>query len=169
MAGVYKLEIEESSQELKELLREQKTASAKERVQLLYLLKTEQAKTVQEAAQMLGRHRVTVQEWLRKYREGGMKRFLEAKVPTGRPGSIPVWAQQALNKQLQEPEGFASYQAICDWMETHLGIEAPYKTVYKLVHYRLKACPKVPRPVSANQSPEQLEAFKKNSLKPSAC
>lgn len=35
MAGVYKLEIEASSQELKELLREQKTASAKERVQLL--------------------------------------------------------------------------------------------------------------------------------------
>jgi hypothetical protein len=38
MAGVYKLEIAESEEDLKHLLRIQKTASAKERIQLLYLL-----------------------------------------------------------------------------------------------------------------------------------
>lgn len=63
MAGVYKLEIKESEAELKQLLGGQRTAQGKERVQLLYLLKTAQAKTVQEAAQLLGRHRVTLQEW----------------------------------------------------------------------------------------------------------
>jgi hypothetical protein len=46
MAGVYKLEISETEEELKSLLRTQKTASGKERVQLLYLLKSGQAKTV---------------------------------------------------------------------------------------------------------------------------
>ena len=46
MAGVYQLEITESEAELKQLLRQQKTASAKERVQLLYLLKSDQAETV---------------------------------------------------------------------------------------------------------------------------
>lgn len=35
MAGVYKLKIEESEAELKQLLREQTTATGKERVQLL--------------------------------------------------------------------------------------------------------------------------------------
>ena len=58
MAGVYKLDIQESETDLKHLLREQKAAFAKERVQLLYLLKTSQAKTVQQAAKMLGRNRV---------------------------------------------------------------------------------------------------------------
>lgn len=46
MAGVYKLEIVESEEELKQLLRQQKTVSSKQRVQLLYLLKSKQAKTV---------------------------------------------------------------------------------------------------------------------------
>lgn len=60
MAGVYKLEIKESKEALKQLLKGQKTAQGKERMQLLYLLKTAQAKTVQAAAQLLGRHRVTL-------------------------------------------------------------------------------------------------------------
>jgi hypothetical protein len=36
MVGVCKIEVNESEAELKELLREQKTASSKERVHLLY-------------------------------------------------------------------------------------------------------------------------------------
>jgi predicted transcriptional regulator len=68
MAGVYKLEISEPEEELKSLLRVQKTASGKERVQLLYLLKSGQAKTVERAASLLGRNRVTAQKWLRHYR-----------------------------------------------------------------------------------------------------
>lgn len=55
MPGVYKLDIAESEAELKQLLRNQKTATDKERIQVLYLLKTHQAKTVQDAASLLGR------------------------------------------------------------------------------------------------------------------
>jgi hypothetical protein len=46
MAGIYKLEIQESEEELKQLLGAQKTASGKERIHLLYLLKSKQALTV---------------------------------------------------------------------------------------------------------------------------
>lgn len=70
MAGVYKLDITETATDLKHLLAAQKTATDKERIQLLYLLKTEQAQTVQAAAALLGRHRVTVQKWLSRYRSG---------------------------------------------------------------------------------------------------
>jgi predicted transcriptional regulator len=79
MAGVYKLEIDESVEELKQTLAAQKSARAKERVQLLYLLKTGHATTVQHGAQILDRNRVTVQTWLRLYREGGMEMLLEQK------------------------------------------------------------------------------------------
>ncbi len=156
MAGVYKLEIQESEDDLKQLLRQQRTASGKERVQLLYLLKSGQAKTVQDAAPILGRNRVTLQKWLRHYRKGGLTRLLEKKARSGRPRTIPAWAEAALQKRLQEPQGFDSYQAICDWLEMHLGIQAAYKTVHQLVHYRLQASPKVPRPVSLQQPSEQL-------------
>jgi transposase len=158
MAGVYKLEITETEAELKQLLRTQKTASDKERIQLLYLLKSEQASTVESAAALLGRHRVTVQKWLRLYRTGGLEVLLGHKPRTGRQQSIPQWAQEALNKQLHEGGGFNSYGEICQWLETQLGIRAPYKTVHQLVHYRLKAVPKVARPVSVARSAERVEA-----------
>lgn len=161
MAGIYKLEIQESEENLKQLLREQKTASGKERIHLLYLLKSKQAPTVQEAAALLGRHRATLQEWLRLYRKGGIAELLKRKTPSGRRRAIPAWAEKALRKRLEEPQGFDGYQAICDWLESQLGIEAKYKTVHKLVYYRWQSSPKVPRPVSVEQSCEQLEAYKK--------
>ena len=161
MAGVYKLEITETDEDLKQLLRTQKSASDKERVQLLYLLKTKQATTIQSAAALLGRHRVTVQEWLRLYRSGGLEVLLEHKPRTGRRQSIPQWAQEALNKRLHQPEGFESYGDVCQWLERQLGISAPYKTVHQLVHYRLNASPKVARPRSVATADGRVEAYKK--------
>lgn len=161
MAGVYKLEITESVDDLKQLLGSQKSASDKERIQLLYLLKSEQAKTVQAAATLLGRHRVTVQGWLRLSRDGGLSQLLTHSPRLGRQPSIPQWAQDALDKRLQREEGFNSYGEICQWLESELGIVSPYKTVHQLVHYRLKASPKVARPVSAQQSQARVEAYKK--------
>ncbi|MEM1279881.1 MAG: helix-turn-helix domain-containing protein [Cyanobacteria bacterium P01_H01_bin.152] len=75
MSGFYHLKITESEAELKTLLGTQKNAYSKERIQLLYLLKSEQAQTIQQAAVLLGRHRVTVQKWARRYREGGLSQF----------------------------------------------------------------------------------------------
>jgi transposase len=165
MAGVYKLEIAESEEDLKHLLRIQKTASAKERIQLLYLLKSKQAETVESAASLLGRHRVTVQNWLKHYRQGGLDALLERKVAPGRKHSIPQWAQDALRKRLHESEGFNSYGEICQWLQTQLGISAPYKTVHQLVHYRLGASPKVARPVSVDNTDERVETFKKTLVR----
>ncbi|MBW4692727.1 MAG: helix-turn-helix domain-containing protein [Lyngbya sp. HA4199-MV5] len=168
MAGVYKLKITETEADLKQRLRTQKTASDKERLQLLYLLQTKQATTIQSAATLLGRHRVTVQEWLRLYRQGGLEALLAHKPRTGRQQSIPQWAQEALNKRLHQPEGFESYGAICQWLESQLGISAPYKTVHQLVHYRLKASPKVARPVSVANTDARVEAYKKTRREPRA-
>jgi transposase len=164
MAGVSKIEISESEAELKELLRQEKTGSGKERIQVLYLLKTKKAKTVTEAAEMIGRNRVTVQDWLGKYRQGGLEKLLSKKIGTGRPRKVPGWAEKALEKRLKETQGFDSYREICEWLEKNLGIEAKYKTVHKLVYYRLKASPKIARPQSLEQSEERLEEFKKNFL-----
>jgi transposase len=164
MAGVSKIEISESEAELKELLRQEKTGSGKERIQVLYLLKTKKAKTVTEAAEMIGRNRVTVQDWLGKYRQGGLEKLLSKKIGTGRPRKVPEWAEKALEKRLKENQGFDNYGEICEWLEKNLGIEAKYKTVHKLVYYRLKASPKIARPQSLEQSEERLEGFKKNFL-----
>jgi putative transposase len=77
MCRVLKLEIKETIAELQELLRQQKTGYGKERIQALYLLKTRQVETVQHLAVVLGRGRMTVQRWLKRYREGGLSTLLE--------------------------------------------------------------------------------------------
>lgn len=161
MTGVYHLDILETESKLKQLLRKEKLGSRKERIQLLYLLKSQQAQTVIQAAELLGRHRVTLQNWLAKYREGGLENLLGRASSSGRPRKIPTWAEKALANRLEEPVGFESYSAICQWLETNLGITAKYKTVHSLVYYKLKASPKIARPQSLEQSTERLKAFKK--------
>lgn len=71
MAGVFKLEITETAEQLKTRLHEQKAVFGKERVQALYLLKLGQVKTIQQLAVVMGRDRTTVQRWLLMYRQGG--------------------------------------------------------------------------------------------------
>lgn len=161
MSGVYHLEITETLEELKTLRSQQKTATDKDRVHLLYLLKSEQAQTMEQAASLLGRHRVTAQTWAKRYREGGIAQLLRHQPRVGRQCSIPTWAQTALQKRLEQPEGFESYDAIRQWLETALGIVASYKTVHQLVHYRLQAAPKVVHPQSVHQDEVQLGDYKK--------
>ena len=161
MSGIYHLEITESEDELKALLRRQKTASSKERIQFLYLLKSEQASTIQQAAKLLGRHRVTVQKWAKRYRDDQLAGLLSHKPRVGAKSTLPAWAEAALRERLEHPDGFESYGAIQQWLATQLGIVAPYKTVHTWVYYRLKASPKVPRPQSDKQDVAQLATYKK--------
>lgn len=114
-----------------------------------------------ETAKMLGRNRVTLQDWLTKYRQGGLDKLLSKKVSTGRKRKIPHWAEKALENRLKLEEGFNSYGEICQWLESNMGIVANYKTVHGLVYYRLKASPKIARSNSAEQSKERLDNFKK--------
>ena len=161
MAGVFKLEIAETAEQLKTRLQEQKTVEGKERVQALYLLKLGRVKTIQQLAIDLGRDRTTLQRWLRQYRQGGMSRLLQRQVRLGRKPDIPEWAQTALSKRLQEPEGFNSYGEVKEWLEVKLGVSASYKVVHDTVRYRLKAKLKRPRPQSLGHNPNLAVAFKK--------
>lgn len=161
MSGVVKIDMTESSELLKSLLAQQKTAVGKERVQALYLLKTKQIETVQHLAGVLGRNRVTVQRWWSQDRQGGIKQLLAVDKPKGRPGSIPEWAIAGLQQELVDPEGFETYGEVQLWLKAVLGIEANYHVVHNWVRYKLKAKLKVPRPRRSEQDPKAIENFKK--------
>ncbi|GGA54561.1 hypothetical protein [Okeania sp. KiyG1] len=55
MSGILKINITESEEVLKKLFLDQKTAKHRERVQVLYLLVTNQAETVGHLAALTGR------------------------------------------------------------------------------------------------------------------
>ena len=162
MSGVVKINITEDPETLNRVLRQQKTVQGFERVQALYLLKTKQVETVQHLAVLLGRTRITVQRWLRQYRQEGLVGLLREKKSPGRPQAIPNWAVERLREELQEPEGFKSYGEVRTWLQAVLGVEASYKVVHNTVRYQLQSKLKVPHPHSVKQQPEAISSFKKN-------
>ena len=71
MSGILKIEISESLETLKQILKQAKTSKKQQRVQVLYWIKTKQAESVEHLAVLVGRHRTTVSRWLSQYRRGG--------------------------------------------------------------------------------------------------
>lgn len=161
MAGVTSLEVDESLDELVQLLRQAETPRAKECLQVLYWLKQENPPTICAIAKAVGKHRNTVQNWLLKYREGGVEAMLEVKQSPGGVRVIPQWAEASLAKRLEDPNhGFVSYGALQQWLAQTLGVEAEYHAVYQMSRYRLKAKLKVARPQNHKQNSQQRESFK---------
>jgi putative transposase len=79
MSGSVKIEIRETKEELKPLLRKEKDATRYEKLQVLYWLKTQTVETVLSAAVRLGKHRTTIQRWLSSYQSGGIEELLLEK------------------------------------------------------------------------------------------
>jgi hypothetical protein len=53
---------------------------------------------------------------------------------------------EALKERLRDPVGLAHYGEIHQWVEQEHGQRIKYRTLHRIVHDRLKARPKVPRP-----------------------
>ena len=70
MSGVVKINIVETEEALKVLLLKAKKVEEKEKVQVLYWLKTKNVDSVSAIAVFLGRHRTTVQRWQRQLSPG---------------------------------------------------------------------------------------------------
>lgn len=155
------LEVIETAEELKGLMRKQKEARLKERVQALYFLKREQV-TEKELARRVGRAPSTLYRWFERYKGGGLASLLELGYANGgRPAVLPEAVQAALKERLQAPEGFASYGAIQNWLQEEYGLEVKYKTVHRMVRYQMKGKLKVPRPSSIHRDSAAGVEFKK--------
>lgn len=158
------VEIKESLEVLQKALNGVRQASSKERLQMLYLLKSKQLTTRRSLAKYLGRDESTITRWIRKYKDKGCKGLLEVKQAPGKEAMVSGENLERLKQKLSQPQGFQSYSQIQQWLKYELGINVAYKTVYQLVRYKLGGKLKVPRPKSRKQHPESQSHFKKNYL-----
>ena len=161
MAGRMKLKIAESAEYLEKSLRHARTAAQKERLQVLWWVKSGQVDQHQELATRTGRDPSPITRWLQKYRQGGLKALLEVKTAPGATPKIRGEVRAALEERLASEAGFGSYGEIVDWLHERFGLALNYYSVYRFVREALKGTLKVPRPVSAKQHPEALDTFKK--------
>ena len=84
MGRPFNLEISESAQYLSKSLKKARTAFEKERLQMLWWIKTGQVSQHKELSQRLGRDNSTVTRWLQRYRQGGLENLLLKKLLLGR-------------------------------------------------------------------------------------
>jgi transposase len=138
--------ITEPEVELKQRLRHEQNSDTKQRLQMLYLLASGQARDRQQVAHLLGVHRNTIGRWLALYAARGLQALLDTSVPAGKPVSLAPDVLASLEQALHRPEGFASYEALRQWVRQTHGVEVKYKTLYTLVRVRFKAKLKVARP-----------------------
>jgi len=155
-------EIRESVFKLKQLLRTEKKTRGEERLRMLYLFRTGQARTRKSAAQILSVHRTTVSCWLDAYERGGVGCLLHMKTKPNHQSSIPPYILHTLKRKLRRRRGFNSYKSIQRWLEKRYSLCVPYSTVHGIVRYGLKAKLKVGRKSHVKKNEKDSIAFKEN-------
>jgi len=86
------------------------------------------------------------------YKQGGIDVLLEVKAAPVKPALIP---ETLMNQQRLSQE----------WLTQECQVVVAYKTVHKIVPYKLNAKLKVPRQCSAKAKPEVQATLKKNFRK----
>jgi len=163
MARPFVIEISESETFLEKSLKRAKMGFRKERLQMLWWIKTGQINYRQEIGERLGRSPATITRWLSLYRQGGLAALLEEKKAPGATPQIRGETLEKLKHRLSSEEGFRSYGAIVEWLQQECGVTVKYETVRQCVRHKLQAKLKVPRPRSLKQAPEAIATFKKTS------
>ncbi|MBC7474823.1 MAG: helix-turn-helix domain-containing protein [Candidatus Sericytochromatia bacterium] len=130
-------QITEELSDLKILLKKESKSWIKQRVQMLYLLKSKQVSTILEISSILAVNRNTVGRWLALYEKGNIEFLIEMRKPKGRSLSIPLNVLEKLRDELKSEKSFESYKDIQSWLKKEHDLDIPYKTVHKIVRYRL--------------------------------
>jgi transposase len=138
--------IQESADELKQLLARERDPAIHQRLHALYLLASGQARFRGDVARLLGVDRNTVGRWLERYAQGGVAALRARYIPPGKRKPLTPAQLAQLRQRLADPQGFASYADARRWIQDTFGVALTYNATHKLVHYQLGASPKVARP-----------------------
>lgn len=157
----FRVTVTESLEQLEKSLHHARSASQKERLQMLVWLKQGEVSSRGELAERCQRDKATITRWISRYRQEGLSALLNKRTAPGATRKIQAEALEKLKARLAEAEGFGSYIEIQQWLEQTCQLSVEYGTLYRVVRYELKAKLKVPRPRSLQQDPKKLNGFKK--------
>lgn len=152
-------EVKERAEELKQAMKQERHPLKRQRLQMLYLVASEQATTRSALAPLLGVHRETVGDWLAAYAEGGLDALLTIRTPPGKTPFLPPDVVEALRAKLSQPEGVARYRDVQVWLVEQFGLDIKYKTLANFLRTKLNTSPKVVRPqhIKKRRSPATVQ------------
>lgn len=144
--------IKETKEELRELLHQEKNSKKQNRLQALYLIVTGQAKSRSKVADLLGKNRNSISQWMKLYEIGGLEKLLEIYHPPGAKSKITEAALNDIKAILASQKGSRTYKEIHQMVVQKHKIEIHYSNVHDLVRYKLEAKAKVPRPANPKKT-----------------
>jgi len=149
---------QEDQAALKAAYQSEQNATRKPRLHLLWLVR--QGHNVRQAAQLIGVHYRTAQEWIAWYRQGGLAQVKARKRGgTGRQPRLTTDQKQALKDKACK-EGFVSVKDGLRFVQEQFGVTYTESGMGK-VFSALSLRKKVPRPRNAKASQEVQENYKK--------
>jgi len=156
------IEWEQSSEELKQLYKQERHPHRRTRLQALWHLRS--GKRIADVVDVTGASYRSIQEWISWYRQRGLSEVLKRVVGHHAKGVKPYLnpvQQKALVAKVKLGE-FATVWKVMEWVEGRWGVNYTYKGMHALMkRHRLGL--KVPRPRSDKASvPKQL-AWKKGA------
>ena len=139
------------------------------KVSMLYLFKTEEAKTFQQAAQLLNLDRKTMSNWMQTYKQSGLNGLL--KTPKASPRPIPEWAFERLLAELRETPLLPTVGAVQSWLAT-LGLRVGINTSAQLLSSlkpRLQVMRQQEKELDAEAETESQPTMESLLLEPDIC
>ena len=138
--------IKETAEEIRMMLKNEPLVKRQNRLQALYLIVTQEARSRTKISKVLGFNRNTISEWMRLYEEDGLEKLLEIYRPSGAKAKISAVAIAEIEEILATEKGFRTYREIHQMVVKKHKIDVKYAAVHKLVRYKLEAKAKSPRP-----------------------
>jgi len=154
------VEWQESADELKELYRQERHPQRRTRLQALWHLR--QGDRIEEVVEKVGVAYRSVQNWLKWYRQGGVRevcRRVTGYQSMGVPAYLNGLQQHALAAKVELGEFRTVWDAV-QWVADRWQVRYTYDGMYALLK-RHDLGVKVPRPRSAKADLLQQEAWKK--------
>lgn len=129
--------VRESKVKLAAMLENEWDKKKAHRIEMLYLIKSDEEHYKRNLANRLGYSRTTVDEWLRRYEEGGLKSLLSISKSPGAPTKFPKRVRQGLLRRLNSKHTFRTYVDIQRHLKDKYDLDLPYSTVHDYVRYQL--------------------------------
>ncbi len=167
MSIALQIPVKESMKELKVFLKSS-IPFIQPRIQLLMVMKKQDNKPVskRDLMEQTGLCSYSVHKWRTLYQTGGIENLLKHNKTGFKPSKITQAQHLKIEEKLSNPEnGIRGYKELKEWVEKELGNPVLYNTLLKYCVKNFGSKVKVARKYHAKKSVEQVEAFKKTSLK----
>lgn len=160
MAKTIEITIKESAEHLQYLLRKQDKLLQQSRVKALLLVKQGKVNYTYELSNKLKRGRKTIYNWLRMYKEKGIKEYLSVSSRGKRNDRLTEDEKQAISRKLQDAStDITSYVELCNWTESAFEKKVPYHVIYNYCRSRLNSRLKIARESHRKKDEQAVEAF----------